>query len=468
MRLRLLLVGLVAFGVSLLAIDARSTYGARVSSDEPQYLLTAMSLAEDLDLDISDEIAAERYRVFHEVRLNQQTLELNAAGQELSPHDPLLPLILAVPYALGGWAGAKVMLSAIIGITASLTLLAAVDRLGAASAGATWIVGSFFVAPPLTSYGTHIFPAGPAALALVVAFLAVTHDKRSRAWDAVAALAIIALPWLSVKYVPHAAVMAAGLAWKHRDRRGRLLELGIVFAAAAASYLALHRGIYGGWTVYAAGDHFVGGEFEVVGRRPRLLPRTRRLIGLLVDAEFGIAAWTPSYLLMPPAIAAVGRVRRDLPVVLAGAVVAVGWAMATWVALTMHGWWWPGRQITPILPFVVMGIALWVGDRGKTAAVVVAATLLGTATWLILAWEASTDRRALIVDFSETASPWYQAWSALLPDHQRLDVGDSVLTFVWLAVVGGTSYLAWRRAGAERQGGDTVADDQPDSINASS
>ena len=46
MRLRLLLVGLVTFGVSLLAIDARSTYGARVSSDEPQYLITALSLWE--------------------------------------------------------------------------------------------------------------------------------------------------------------------------------------------------------------------------------------------------------------------------------------------------------------------------------------------------------------------------------------------------------------------------------------
>ena len=144
---------------------------------------------------------------------------------------------------------------------------------------------SGFVAPPLTSYGTHIFPAGPAAMFLVLAFVAVTHQGRTRTWDAVAAIAIIALPWLSVKYVPHAAVMAAGLAWKHRDARRRLVELGAVFAAAGISYLALHRGIYGGWTVYAAGDHFVGGELEVIGRRPRPLPRTRRLIGLLVDTH---------------------------------------------------------------------------------------------------------------------------------------------------------------------------------------
>lgn len=462
MRTRLLIVGLLTFGVSLLAIDARSTYGARVSSDEPQYLLTAMSLAEDLDLDISDELADQRYRVFHEVGLNQQTLALNNSGQQLSPHDPLLPIILAGPYAIGGWAGAKVALSAIMGATAALTLFAAARRLGAPLAGATWIVGAFFVAPPLTSYGTHIFPAGPASMLLMLAFVAVCHERRTRGWDAVALVAIVALPWLSVKYVPHAAVMAAGLAWKHRHARCRLAELAAVFALAGASYLALHRGIYGGWTVYAAGDHFAGGEFEVVGRRPRFLPRSRRLIGLLIDAQFGIAAWTPSFLLMPPAIAALARVRRDFAAVLACSVVVVGWAMATWVAATMHGWWWPGRQITPVLPFVAIGIAMWVGDRGRAVAATVAATLLGTATWLILAWEASTGRRALIVDFYETASPWFQAWRALLPDHQRFGVWDSVLTLVWLAIVGASVYAAWRRA-APRPAGT----DQPNAVSVS-
>lgn len=449
MRSRLFFVAALTFGVSLLAIDARSTYGARVSSDEPQYLLTAMSLAEDRDLDISDEIKDERYRVFHEVQLDQQTIELNDAGQELSPHDPLLPLILAVPYAVGGWVGAKMMLSAIMGATAALTLLATVRRLGADPRTSTWIISTFFAAPPLTSYGTHIFPAGPAALCLVLGFLAVTHEKRTRLLDLMALAAIVALPWLSVKYVPHAAVIAAGLAWKHKDSRARLIEVGGVLAFAGITYLAAHQGIYGGWTVYAASDHFVGSEFEVVGRRPRLLPRTRRLIGLLIDKQFGVAAWTPSYLLMPPSLCALARARRDFPVVLAAGLIAVGWAIATWVAFTMHGWWWPGRQVTPILPFVVMMIATWVGERVRAAVAVAAASTTGAATWLFLAWESSTDRRALIVDFYETANPWYQAWSAMLPNHQRLNLWDSVLTFAWLAVIGTFTYAAYRRAGSD-------------------
>ena len=160
MRLRLLLVGLVTFGVSLLAIDARSTYGARVSSDEPQYLITALSLWEDFDLDVSDEIGERRYEPFHEVTINQQTIALNDSGQELSPHDPLLPLILMVPYGIAGWVGAKVMLSFVMGLCASLTLHVAGSRFGASPGPATWVIGAFFTSAPLTSYGTHIFPLG--------------------------------------------------------------------------------------------------------------------------------------------------------------------------------------------------------------------------------------------------------------------------------------------------------------------
>ena len=97
MRRWQILCFVAAIGAGLIGIDARATYGARVSADEPQYLLTALSLFEDFDLDISDEIAEDRFRDFHEIGLSQQTLDLNGQGQQISPHDPLLPLILAVP-----------------------------------------------------------------------------------------------------------------------------------------------------------------------------------------------------------------------------------------------------------------------------------------------------------------------------------------------------------------------------------
>ena len=103
LKARMFLVALTVSVVAALSIQARATYNAQVTADEPQYLLTALSLGEDFDLDISDEIEDGKFRDFHEVNLNPQTIALNDSGQKISPHDPLLPILLAVPMKLGGW-----------------------------------------------------------------------------------------------------------------------------------------------------------------------------------------------------------------------------------------------------------------------------------------------------------------------------------------------------------------------------
>ena len=61
LRARMFLVALTVSVVAALSIQARATYNAQVTADEPQYLLTALSLGEDFDLDISDEIEAVSY-----------------------------------------------------------------------------------------------------------------------------------------------------------------------------------------------------------------------------------------------------------------------------------------------------------------------------------------------------------------------------------------------------------------------
>lgn len=106
LRRKAALVGLGVFIVTLLGIPARATYGAQTSADEPQYLLTALSIAQDGDLDIANQRYSGAYRDFHEVLLPIQT-ELQPDGSRLSPHNPLLPLYLALPMRIGGWVGPK-------------------------------------------------------------------------------------------------------------------------------------------------------------------------------------------------------------------------------------------------------------------------------------------------------------------------------------------------------------------------
>src|SRR3712207_4368189 len=95
-RRALALVVAVVTAAALPGIAVRSTYAARAAVDEPQYLLTALSLAEDGDLDLADELAEERWRSFATQAPPVQTAVL-PGGRQVSPHDPLLPVLLAIP-----------------------------------------------------------------------------------------------------------------------------------------------------------------------------------------------------------------------------------------------------------------------------------------------------------------------------------------------------------------------------------
>ena len=441
------LMFVVALTVSLVAalsIQARATYNAQVTADEPQYLITALSLGEDFDLDISDELEAERFRDFHEVNLNPQTIALDDAGLKISPHDPLLPLLLALPMKLGGWELAKATLSLIAGITAAATLWLAVRRFNVGTSTAACVVTALFCASPLTSYGSQVYPAMPAALCVVLGVAGVT-SRSSKPWSWIAVAMIVCLPWLGVKYVPLAAVLAIFLVWSKKSLHDATLNLQLfTLVFSTAIYLIVHYRIYGSWTVYATGDHFVNSEWIVVGNSPNYAGRTRRLLGLIVDRRFGIAAWTPTYLILPLVLTRTIR-RRDEHWQLAVSLCVVCWGIATWIALTMHGWWWSGRQIVPILPLVVILLAAAVDKNRRAFQAVLLTSLLGTISWLWLVFETSTGRHTLIVDFERTTNPWYRLWSRFLPDHQVMSTVDHFLTAIWSAALIFGCWWVWSR-----------------------
>lgn len=441
----------VAAAVAGLAAAAgtgvRATASAATSGDEPHYLLTAVSLAEDGDLDVADEMARERYRPFHQPALRPQG-RVDERGRMVVPHDPLLPALLAPSLAAGGYVGAKLTLSLMAVGLAGMLVWTAVRRLRVRPATAVVTVTVLTSSAPLAAYGSQVYPELPAALALACAAAALTGPL-GRGGLAATLAAVVALPWLSVKYIPVAAALAL-VGGVRMVRAGRAPLAGwcaALLAAAGTVWLVAHMAWYGGITVYAAGSFFAehGGQAAVLGTDPNYLGRTQRLLGLLVDREFGIAAWQPAWLLVVPAIAALMRHRpRWWPVVAAPAL--AGWLTAAFVAATMHGWWFPGRQVVVALPLLVLAVAWWV-DRGHGRRLVVAALgVLGVATWVWLVIEGWQGRVTMVIDFAGTTNPWYRAWRLLLPDYARLPAGTWVLHGVWLAALVGVAMLGWRAA----------------------
>jgi hypothetical protein len=258
-------------------------------------------------------------------------------------------------------------------------------------------------------------------------------------------VAVTALPWLGVKYAPVAAalvVVAVGTLLGERRVRAAV-SLVVLLGLAGLTYLGAHRLLYGGWTVYATGDHFSGGELTVMGRDPDYLGRTQRLAGLLLDRGFGLAAWMPAYLLAVPALAALAR-RRPAGWWTLVAPFAAGWATATWVALTMHGWWWPGRQVVVVVPCLVLAVAWWAGRALSARRLIAVAGAFGALAWGWLVAEVLDRRRTLIVDFESTANPLFRAWRLLLPDYRHPDAGNWAVQGAWLAALAAAAILAFR------------------------
>jgi hypothetical protein len=423
LRRAALVVAALAFAASAAGTGVRGSHGAQTTGDEPHYLLTAHSLAEDGDLDIRDDLEAEAYRPWHEAGLDPQEKVLDD-GRMVSPHDPLLPALLALPLAAGGWVAAKLVLAAFAAAFAALLLVVAVRRFGIPVVPAALVVGLFAASAPFAVYGTQVYPEVPAALAVVAAVGGFA-----------APVAVIALPWLSVKY----AIVAAALALLTLRRRWWLLG---VYAAAGAVFLFAHERWYGGWTPYAAGDHFGENELTVVGHDPNYPGRARRLLGLLVDRTFGLAVWQPAWLLVVPALAwlAARRERRWLVVAVP---LALGWLVATFVALTMHGWWWPGRQLVVVLPLAVLAIAAWAAGSRRRLASVVALGAVGVVTHVFFVVEAYWGGLTWVVDFYETETPWVRAFRVVLPDFWHEDAATWPLAAAWAVVLGGVALYAY-------------------------
>ena len=457
-RLAVVAVAVAASVAAAAGIGVRSTRGAQVGVDEPQYLLSAMSLAADGDLDIADELAAQAWRPFHESELPQQT-RLLPDGRRVSPHDPLLALLLvpsviaAEAVGVATWVAVKLALALMAGLLAGLLTWTAVRRLDVGVPAAAGVVGVFALSAPLAVYGNQIYPELPAALAVTVAIAALTQGgaqpvaggwSRGAVWAMTAA--VIALPWLSVKYAPVAATLAAiGLTRRWRaGQRGSAAGMAITLVATGCVFAVVHLVVYTGLTPYAAGDHFTSGQLTVAGTAPDFVGRSQRLLGLLVDREFGLAAWQPAWLLMLPAVVWLLPSRHpQWPVLIAP--LAVGWLNATFVALTMHGYWFPGRQLVVVLPAAILAVAVWAQQWRPARAVVAALGVLGISSygWLVVA--GLRGRITWVTDFWLVADPWYQTWSALLPAYQRPTWLAWLAHALWLLAAVMVAAWSWRR-----------------------
>ena len=214
---RALLIYLIAALTTLLLWELRGLN--QVTGDEPHYLVMASGLIHDLSLEQTKPYLQE----FNQKKIYKAGLApANAVPSPLNTHAVLgpnglynvhnvgLPMLLAIPYAIGGVIAAKIFMVLLGGLT-----IAALCRFPIAasenSACLFWAIIATAVAMPLVSASSQIYPDMVAGVFALIALINIADAKNHRADGPIitVSFAIAFLPWLQIKYSVTAILLAA-------------------------------------------------------------------------------------------------------------------------------------------------------------------------------------------------------------------------------------------------------------------
>ena len=188
-------------------------------------------------------------------------------GRLLSPHDPLLSIVIAPAYEWFGRARRPALPRRAVGRghgrrrgrRPALPARRRGPRCSAPSSSAP--------APPASSTPPRSTPRAPPPCASPSALLLVSplrlEEIGSRNPGAISsgvALAVVltALAWFGVKYVPVGAVLALAWAWRHREDRRALGVTAVLLALSGAAYVWWHLHTFDGLTPYATNVVYSG------------------------------------------------------------------------------------------------------------------------------------------------------------------------------------------------------------------
>jgi len=239
------------------------------------------------------------------------------------------------------------------------------------------VTGFFALAPPYLFYFYQFYPEMLGGLVLALAFRQMFFDRRWTTWRLlVLGLLLASLPWLHQKFLvvwPALVVMAVVMAV------GRLVTfralMALVLPQAASLFLTAL------WNFAITGSVRPDALFLAWGPRGVTAVRIHEgVLGLLLDARYGIFPYAPVYLLAAAGLMLPGRassrLRLALPAVAAYYVTVA--AANNWAGTVSN----LGRFLQPVTPLFVAATALILSRVGLRRGVV--ALALSLAGWSAL------------------------------------------------------------------------------------
>jgi hypothetical protein len=299
---RLLLIAALCVAIYAAFIPQIIRYLSPLTGDEPFYVMTALSVYHDRDLDEINNYQQRDFDAFYPSDplpddwqgwpLFPRTLPPHMADSAraglYSKHGLGPAVLIMLPWVWGGRVAVLLFLNIVAALVAvNMVLLARRYGLGWLAAFALMVPLAF--SNPLMSYAYLIFPEIFAALAIIYAFRRSREPENNAAqWFGVG-LALATLPWLHARFVPALIGLVALLFtgwWRERSWARRLAGL-LPPALSAVALFSYYLIIY--HRPFPSADDHAGFNWphEIVNAA----------FGLFLDEQWGLVIHAPLFLL---------------------------------------------------------------------------------------------------------------------------------------------------------------------------
>ncbi|HLF79261.1 MAG TPA: hypothetical protein VJB57_17405, partial [Dehalococcoidia bacterium] len=293
-------------------------------------------------------------------------------------------------------------------------------------------------------YSTEVYPEVPAALCIVLSLLVLRRERLAVLDGVYLAVLVSTLAWLSEKYVFIGCLLAVFFLI-HAGWPARRWFV-ILSAVGGAVYVWFHLAVFGHLTAYSVNTVYEGASsLTVLDHHFSFGDRVYRIYGLFIDRRFGIGRWAPLFLLVLPALPLLLS-KGGIKLVAAG-LILLQTGIASFLAITMMGFWFPGRTLMAVVPLFSLVIVTLLTQLPMMLRWGVATlALLSVLTTVALTEATRSGEVRLAVAPFDMQAPGFQLAGRLFPNYQAWNLETVVLTLAWLALLAAGLIWSLRRS----------------------
>jgi hypothetical protein len=338
-------VALLVYGLAFALIQPNP------NGDEPHYVVEAVSIARDGDVDLANQYddAQLMQQVYGATSLEPQAFRFPGGHGLASVHTPGLPLLLAPVAAVTTahkWMRLEMVVIAALGAALLMALLARVPFGGALLRWLVWAPLVF--SAPVVVYASAIYPELP-GLTLLLAAAVLLARERPGLWALAGASASAGgLAWVNVRFTSLAIAIAAIAVWRAWSHPRRAAAVACALGPVVALGLALAIGF-----AYWYGSPWPDAPYALSTSQRSWSGVYRFGVGAILARGYGVLPQVPLVLL---GIAGIGVLVRRLgrPAWVGVAAVAFYLLVIGASGVGFPGSSFPGRLMVVLVPLAAV------------------------------------------------------------------------------------------------------------------